>query len=118
MVVKSRAYRRRYIAFLVVSEKPLSKGILASKIRDLEIELFGTHGVLFPVGFNGYVFVLRVPHRLKKDVIKALMSIDNIYGVRVTIFPLITSGTIRTLIKKLEEMRLPTEGLRQRRRRL
>ena len=116
MVVKSRTYRRRYIAFLVISEEPLSKGSIVSKIRDLEFSLFGVRGIVVPVGFNEKILILRVPHKLKEDLINALKSLDSVYGVRVTIFPVMTSGTIKTLIRKLEEMKLPTHGLRSKRR--
>ncbi|MCD6503403.1 MAG: hypothetical protein DRN30_02640 [Thermoplasmata archaeon] len=116
MVVKSKAYRRRYIAFLVVSEKPLNKSSIISKIRDIELEIFGARGVVFPVGFNGIVLVLRVPHRVKDNVINALRSLDNVYGIRVTIFPLTTSGTIKTLMKRLEDMHFPIEGIRRKKR--
>jgi len=115
-VVKDRTFRRRYIAFLLVSDVEIPYKNLVAKIRELEIENFGARGVLVPIAYNGKILVIRTPHRLKDNVIKMIQSVKTISGTDVVIYPLITTSSIKKVIKRLKEMKMPIENILKRKR--
>lgn len=50
--------------------------------------------------FEGNFGILKVPHTLKDDAIRALRSVDRVSGTSCTVDTLLTSGTIKTLKEK------------------
>ena len=106
LVVKERTFRRRYVAFLIVSDSEIPYKNLVAKIRELEIANFGARGVLVPVKYDGKVLIVRTPHKLKDTVIKMFKEIRTISGMDVTIYPLVTTSSIKNMKRKLNEMRI------------
>lgn len=111
LVVKDRTFRRRYIAFLIISDVEIPYKNVLAKIRELEIENFGARGILAPIAYNGKILIIRTPHKLKDNVIKMIQNIKTISGADVVIFPLITTSSIKNVMKRLREMKMPLQNI-------
>ena len=95
MVVKEKRGRRRYIAFMVVSDFQLSKQELVSKIRERSMELDLKPPSL--IQFEGKVGIVRCSHLEKDRTIELLGDIGVKGNKAFHVETLRTSGTLRTL---------------------
>ncbi len=96
--------RKRYIAFRIISEKPVDGRMLARAIAENMLRLFGE---CFAVGsnlrleyFDGERGILRCSRESLEKVMIALTLLTEVEGVRVLPLTLGVSGTIRSCRRK------------------
>ncbi|MDD1767377.1 MAG: hypothetical protein LUQ27_02255 [Methanomassiliicoccales archaeon] len=98
MVVKDRRGRRRYIAFRVHSDSPVStEGLL--RALDEESRRSGTKTPKL-IEFDGTFGIVRCSNLDKEKTVEVLTRLDSIAGARVRMETLRTSGTLLTLREK------------------
>lgn len=98
MVVKARRGRRRYIAFRVVSDSPVSTEVITTMLNDTSDEL----GIRAPrlIDFDGTLAIVRCSNLEKEGILRMLADLDSTASKCMRIEPLRTSGTLRTLREK------------------
>ncbi len=101
--VIAQRIRRRYIGYIIDSDKVFSRGEMIKALKFYCDRILGrSHrdvGLLL-VRFNGRKGIVRCNHLEKEDTIKLLTSIDEISGVKVNIRTISTSGTIKALLRR------------------
>ena len=96
--------RRRYLAFEVDSEDPVSEKDLASEIALAQVSLFGDLGPgrnrLRLISFDGRFGLLRCSHTHVEETRAVLATIYSIKGVRAAARVKGASGTIKAATEK------------------
>jgi RNase P/RNase MRP subunit POP5 len=98
MVVKDRRGRRRYIAFRVVSDSPVSAQVMTTMLNDTSDDL----GIRAPrlIDFDGTLGIVRCSNLEKEGILRMLADIDSTAYKCIRIESLRTSGTLKTLREK------------------
>jgi ribonuclease P/MRP protein subunit POP5 len=96
--------RRRYVAFEIDSEDPVSERDLGSEIYSSQLSLFGDLGAarnrLKLVWFDGCYGLLRCHHTSIEETRAVLATIYSVGGIRASIRVKGVSGTIKAATEK------------------
>jgi len=98
--------RQRYIGFKLISEseESIKKKDLFSEIQKLcrtKYNRYCTDMGLRLIRFDGTFGIIRCKHVEKENTISLLNSLEHIKSIDVKIKTLYTSGTIKSLIKRI-----------------
>ena len=103
----SRRMRKRYLAFKVVSEQPVSKGNVADAVWNAVLQLFGEYGAsqanlaLIEYDQEKSWGIIRCSHRAVEMVRASIASVTEINEKPVAIHVLRVSGTLKALRQKV-----------------
>ncbi len=103
----SRRMRKRYLAFKVVSEQPVSKGDVADAVWNAVLRLFGEYGAsqanlaLIEYDQEKSWGIIRCSHRAVEMVRASIASVTEINEKPVAIHVLRVSGTLKALKRKV-----------------
>lgn len=103
----SRRMRKRYLAFKVVSEQPVSKGDVADAVWNAVLRLFGEYGAsqanlaLIEYDQEKSWGIIRCSHRAVEMVRASIASVTEINEKPVAIHVLGVSGTLKALRRKV-----------------
>ncbi|MCK5562536.1 hypothetical protein KAI30_00055 [Candidatus Bathyarchaeota archaeon] len=103
----SRRMRKRYLAFKVVSEQPVSKGDVADAVWNAVLRLFGEYGAsqanlaLIEYDQEKSWGIIRCSHRAVEMVRASIASVTEINEKPVAIHVLRVSGTLKALRRKV-----------------
>jgi ribonuclease P/MRP protein subunit POP5 len=102
--------KKRYLAFDVMSEKTINRQELVREILNSMISIFGDKGAseINPslMSFDGKYGILRYEREKRMETRASLACIYNIHGIRVSIFVLGISGTIKGATEKFIQQTL------------
>jgi ribonuclease P/MRP protein subunit POP5 len=99
--------RKRYLAFKVVSEQPVSKGNVADAVWNAVLQLFGEYGAsqanlaLIEYDQEKSWGIIRCSHRAVEMVRASIASVTEINEKPVAIHVLRVSGTLKALRRKV-----------------
>jgi ribonuclease P/MRP protein subunit POP5 len=106
--------KKRYLAFEVMSERTLNRQELVREILNSMMSIFGDKGTseINPslMSFDGKYGILRCEREKRVETRAGLACINNIHGIRVSIFVLGISGTIKGATEKFIQQSLIKES--------
>ena len=102
--------KKRYLAFEIISEKTINRQELVREILNSIILIYGDKGAseINPslMSFDGKYGILRCEREKRVETRAGMACIKNIHGIRVSIFVLGISGTIKGATEKFIQQTL------------
>ncbi len=106
--------KKRYLAFEVISEKTINRQELVRAILNSMISIYGDKGAgeINPslMSFDGKYGILRCEREKRVETRSGLACINNIHGIRVSIFVRGISGTIKGATEKFIQQSIIKES--------
>ncbi|MBU4076997.1 MAG: ribonuclease P [Euryarchaeota archaeon] len=105
--------KKRYLAFRIISEETINRGVLTDELLNSISSLFGDTGAseINPalMSYDGGYGILRCQKDRTSDTRAALACINKVGGGRVSIMVLGISGTVKGAMEKFIQQRLVKE---------
>jgi len=112
MPSKAIGERWRYIAFEIVGSEPVARNDFLDAL--LKTARTSAVGDRFRITvFEGDFGIVKVPHKLKEDMVDALRAIGEVGDSKCRVETLRTSGTIKTLKDKFRGRIRTSESVRE-----